>query len=123
MLFDIIRCEAEASFSTGKSPEEIKSRLDFQKEQIHFLNSCSSKFGKILNEKVSDLIEDSWSDEETIMEQKKKIEKAWRQIKNTVSALNKEHKKRAQSIRTIMYRKSNAVYLQVQKKTPYADLA
>ena len=98
MSLDIICTEIEIAFSICHSSEEVKSRLSSQIYQTEFLKTQSSEFGKTLNNKFSELIEDSWDDDEIIEKQRKNIKISWKQIRKSISELDTIYKKRIQSI-------------------------
>ena len=120
LLLDIICTKIEVSFSICNSFEEIKSRLASQKKQTEFFKTQSSKFGKILNEKSSELIKKKlWSNNETIQKKRKTIKKSWRQIKKTIPDLDATYKNHIQSIENKAKSKDNIIFLKKPDSNEY----
>ena len=116
LLLDIICTEVEAAFSICNSSEEVKSRLSSQSHQTEFLGMQSSEFGKILSNKFSELIGESWDDDEIIEEKRKNIKTSWKQIKKTISELDTAYRNHIQSIEDKIKPKDNSIFLQKDEK-------
>ena len=112
LLLDIICTEVEVVFSICSSSEEVKSRLSFQSHQTEFLKTQSSEFGKTLNNKFSELIEDSYDDDETIEKKRKDIKIFWKQIKKNIFDLDTTYRNHIQSIENKIKPKGNIIFLQ-----------
>ena len=111
LFLDIICTEVEVAFSMRCSSEEVKSRLSFQRDQTKFLRAKSSVFGKTLNNKFSELIEESWNDDEIIEKRIKNIRLSWKQIRKKSTELDIIYKKHIQSIEDKIKPKDNIIFL------------
>ena len=110
LLLDITCTEIEISFSTCNSFTEVESRLSSQKNQTESLKKKSAEFEEVLNKKFSELIEDSWSDDEIIQERRKNIKTSWKQIKKIVRNLDITYKFHIQSIENKAKPKDNIFF-------------
>ena len=123
LLLNIICTDIEVSFSTGSSFEEIKSRLSSQKNQTEFLRTQSSEFETALNRKFSELIEDSWSNDQTIEERRGKIKTSWEKIKKTIFDLDTKYTSHIQLIEDKMRSKDDVIFLQKLASDEYKETA
>ncbi|MDE0120008.1 MAG: hypothetical protein OXM55_08395 [Bdellovibrionales bacterium] len=108
LLLDIICTEIEVAFSICNSSEEVKSRLSSQSYQTKFLRTKSSKFGKTLNNKFSELT--------IIGERRKSIKISWKKIRKSITELDTIYKKHIQSIEDKIKPKDNIIFLQKDAK-------
>ena len=114
LLLDVISSEIEVVFSINNSSEEVKSRLSSFNDHRKCLKEYSSNFEKTLNDKFSELIEDSWSDVEDIEERRKNIKTPWKRIKKSITELDITYKKHVQFIEDKIKPRNNSILLKIE---------